>query len=301
MAKEATAKKVTGKAKAAKAPKEPKAAQALVVVKSGAMSTDVGPAVVMGLAKTYEQEEKANEMLNQVKGKRYDLLSNTTLAIAKAFKADDTISAASAFSADKKEVQKLNDQLLIALGIREYADVKGKQKLVYSKTVSRYFPGPKDEKGKPETVRKATLRSNVIHMIKKCAQAAVTIHEKGVKASMDPESGTLRISGPEVQKTFGASEVLLNEKQTVQHGETATQLSERPSFQALANMSAADHGATTKQGSSDRTNKVVTDPEAVIEQLCKQLVTAIGKLKEVTERQKVALESAASAIDAKLA
>lgn len=306
MAKQAqTAKKAlgtTGKAKAARAPKEPKPEAALVTVNDKALSIEVGPVVIASLAKTYEDEQKATSMLQAVQGKRYDLLSNTTLAIAKAFSADESIDPAAAFTQDRKEAQKLNDQLLIALGVREYVDVKGKQKLVYTKAVSRYFPGPKDAKDDPKTVQKSTLRSNFIHLVKKCAQAAVTIHEKGVTAAYDEEAKTLRISGPTVQKAFGASEVLLNEKQRIEtsNGKDPLQLEQRPSFQALANLSAADHGAVVKSGNNDRTKKQILDPQEAMEELATTVVNAISKLKTVTPRIKVSLERMFSAIDKKL-
>jgi hypothetical protein len=291
MAKKAEAKKP------AKAAKEAPS-QELVEVNSKAMSADVGPMIVASLADTYKVEQEAHDKLQQIERKRYDLLSNTTQAIVKAYMADDQIDPASAFSADKKTVQYLNDQIMIALGVKEYQDVKGKQKLVYAKSVAKYFPAAKDPKGDPKTQQKATLRSNFIHMLKKCQQAATAIVDNDIETELDKESGTLLISGPIVAKVFGAEEVLLNEKQTVaaSNGAEPTTLKERPSFQALANIAAQDHGVVMKKRGDARV-QTVTDPEVAIESLCHTLVQAVSKLKVPTERQRKALESAQSAID----
>lgn len=294
MAKKAV--KKTAKAKEGKAPAQ---AQELIAVSSKALSTDLGPVIVASLAKTYDEEAKANEMLKGVDAKRYDLLANTTMAIVKAYEADESISSSAAFSPDKKTVQKLNDQLCIALGVREYQDIKGKQKLVYSKAVSRYFPTAKDPKGAEATVRKATLRSNFVHMLKKCAQAATAIVEKDMEASVDKETGTLLISGPTVEKAFGVKEVLLNEKQNIKVDgqEKPLELKQRPSFTALGNIAAVEHGAVIKGGSSDRTKKAIVDPDLAMESLADTVVKAVSRLSKLTDKQRTALESMQSAID----
>lgn len=281
--------------------KAPKAApvQDLITVENKALSTDLGPVIIATLAKTYDDEAKANEMLKGIDAKRYDLLANTTMAIVKAYEADDSISSSAAFSPDKKVVQKLNDQLTIALGVREYQEVKGKQKLVYAKAVAKYFPTAKDPKGAPATVRKATLRSNFIHMLKKCAQAATAIVEKDMDAKMDTEAGTLLISGPTVEKAFGVKEVLLNEKQNikVEGQDKPLELKQRPSFTALGNIAAVDHGAVIKGGSSDRTKKAIVDPDLAMESLADTVVKAVSRLSKLTDKQRTALESIKSAVD----
>jgi hypothetical protein len=274
-----------------------KPAKELVTVKQGALSLDVGPTVIAGLHKSMVDEEKANKLMEDVKSKRYDLLAQTTLAIVKAAKADNTIDLVAALSGDPKLMGKLNDQLGLALGFREVIQTGEKKRIAYSKAVSKYFPSPKDDKNSIETKRKSTLRSNFLHMLKKCAQTACAIVEKDIHAKMDKDSGTLLISGPTVEKTFGAKEVLLNEKQVVQTGNTSTQLKEKPSFTALAAVAAEAHGAVVKRGSNTRGTKVVTDPDQVIEQLAASLVAAVNNIKDKpSERQRAALKSVQSAI-----
>jgi hypothetical protein len=126
-----------------------------------------------------------------------------------------------AFGGDKKAQNKLNDQLMIALGIREKVEDGDKERLVYSKAVQKFFPSAKDPKDDPVTKQKSTLRSNFLHLIKKAQQVAAGIIEKGMTAEHDKASGTLRLSGSAVKAQFGADKVLLDEKITVQEGGTA--------------------------------------------------------------------------------
>lgn len=291
--------KKPAKAKNAKAKKTPKT-QDLITINPAALSITVGPTVIAGLAKTYKEEAKAHAMLEGIKTKRYDLLSDTTLAIVKLLKSDKSVDMSAPFSDDKKANTKFNEQVMIALGVKEYVDTgKGRKKLEYTKAVSKMFPTAKDQG--EELQAKKTLRSNFVHMLKKCAQTAVSLVEKKIEATRDDASGTLKISGPAVMENFGAKEVLLNEKQTVKTGDKpgdSMQLKEKPSFQAVANLAAADHGAVTKKGSSDRTNKVVTDPEQAIASLADMMVKAISKLNgKASDATRKALEGVRSAID----
>lgn len=296
----APAKKATptnGKEAAKPAPAV-KEEQALIVLKAKALSTNVGPAVIAGLAKTYEDEEQAQAMLAEVKQKNYDLLAQTTEAIIKLAKNDSQVDLSAAFGNDKKASNKLNDQIGLALGFREYEDVKGKKRIIFAKAVQKYFPSPDDEKGTTAAKRKQTLRSNFIHMVKKCAQAADSILQKDIKATIDKKSGTLKLSGPAIKKEFGQETVLLNEKLTVGEGDNAVQLNKRPSFQAVANIGAAKHGAAVSGGSNTRGAKVQTNPDEAIETVCSSLVSMIAKIKTPTERQLKALKSVYNAMDA---
>lgn len=131
-------------------------------IKSGAISKDVGPLVIAGLAKAYEDEAKANALIDAVKSKRYDLLAMTTQAIVKAAKADDSIDLSAAFKDNKKAINMMNAQIGLALGFREVETTgegdKAKSRLVYAKSVSKYFPTARDPKDAPATIQKSTLR-----------------------------------------------------------------------------------------------------------------------------------------------
>ena len=286
-------------AKKGKAKASAKTEQALITVEANAMSRDVGPVVVATLADTYAKENKAQGMLQEVRTKRYDLLSNTTKAIVKAAINDTSVDLSKAFDPDKKTAQALNEQLQIALGIREYQTVGDKKRLVYTKDVQRFFPQPKDKKDDPKTQQKATLRSNFIHLLKKCSQAACAIVDNKIEHDLDKDSGTLLISGAFVEKKFGQADVLLDERQTIPfdngNGGTTIQLKERPSFTALANIAAQDHGAVLKKKPEPKSKAV--DPDTAVTSLCATLVKAINKLDKVTETQRKALESVRSALD----
>lgn len=286
----------------AKASKASKATPvAIVHVNAGALSTSVGPMVVAGLAKSYHDEQKAASLMEGVKSKRYDLMAATTEAIVKAAKSDKTIDLTAAFADDKKAQERLNTQIGLALGIRAYVENdKGKPRLIYAKEVQKFFPSPKDTKGDPATVQKATLRSNFIHMLKKCAQAASAVVEMKLTMENDKTAGTLKLSGPGIVETFGAKEVLLNEKQTVPGvaGGESTQLKAKPSFTKLADMAAAAHGKERKRRIQTTGTATPVDADTAMESLCSSLVSAISKAETpLSSRMQKALESARSAID----
>lgn len=285
-----------------KVKKEPKPVKALVTVNKGALSLDVGPAVVAGLAKSYGDEAKAQELMQGVLAKRYDLLANTTQAIVKAAMADTSIDLSASFSGDKGKNNILNDQIGLALGIREVieeTDLGGNvhKRLVYSKAVAKYFPQPKDVKDAPETVRKATLRSNFTHMVKKCAQAAAAIVEQGITVVKDKGTGTLQLTGPAIEKKFGQSSVLLDEKLTIGTGDAAIKLKEKPSFTAIAKMGAEAAGKTLETRKDSRVSSNAVDPETAIQSICNSLVQAVSKLTgPPSGKTKASLESVQSAL-----
>lgn len=298
----AAPKNTKGKAAAETQSGDDKGMALVPTIKAGALSKDVGPMVIAGLAKAYDDEEKANKLIDDVKKKRYDLLANTTQAIVKAAKADDTINLAAAFKDDKKAINLLNAQLGLALGFREVETTgtgdNAKARLVFAKTVTKYFPSPKDAKGTAEYNRKATTRSNFMHMLKKCSQAAHAIVIKDLEVKKDDKTGTLLITGPEVTKTFGADSVLLDEKLTVGEGEAEKKLKKKPSFTALAEMGAAAEGKVIAKRGQTGTSGTAVDASTAILSLCNSIVAALPKLKDKPDAKlQEALKAARTAID----
>lgn len=255
------------------------------VIKAGALSVDVGPKVIAGMFDSYVKEEQANKLIAEIETKRFDMLASLTSACIKAAKADPTINLAVTFEGDKKKMSLLNDQLGLALGFRvvtETDDGKGnkKQSISYAPSVTKFLPGAKEDKNSEEYKRKNTVRSNFLHMLKKCAQAASGAVAAGVTVKTDTKSGTLQISGPAVQKQFGKETVLLNDKITVGEGDKATKLKEKPSFTALGRMGAAAAGKTLEIRKDSRVAGNAVDPDTALQSICATLVQAIGKLKE---------------------
>lgn len=273
-------------------------------IKAGAISKDVGPMVIMGLAKAYEDEAKANALIDAVKAKRYDLLAATTQAIVKAAKADDSIDLSAAFKDNKKALNMMNAQIGLALGFREVETTgegdKAKSRLVYAKSVSKYFPTAKDPKDAPATIQKATTRSNFMHMIKKCAMASHAIVLNDLDVKKDVKTGTLLISGPEITKTFGTESVLLDEKITVGEGETKTKLKKKPSFTALGEMAAASEGKVVAKRGQSGTSGTAIDPGMAIQSICTSLLTTLPKIKTLDPKTAESLKAARSAIDSAL-
>lgn len=308
--------KGTGKDKTVKGPKPantkgaviaPEATEKNVIatVKTGALSTDIGPMVISGLSTAYVEEAKANAIIESVKTKRYDLLSAMTMAIVKAGKADDTINLAAAFKDDKKGASLLNDQLGLALGFREVTTVgegdKAKQKIGYAKTVLKFFPGPKDEKDGPDYNRKATTRSNFLHMLKKCAQAAHGIIVSDLTMTKDKTSGTLRLEGPSLTKQFGAASVLLDEKLTVKDEKGETKLKERPSFTSIARMGAEAEGKVLPTRKQSGVGGPAIDVDIALQSLCNSLTAALSKITTKPNAKSIeALKVAQAAITEKL-
>lgn len=296
------------KSEASKTEKAPKEVKAVAIVNSKALSVDVGPAVIAGLAKSYQDEAKANELMQAVESKRYDLLAQTTAAIVKAAKADQNIDLSAAFSGDAKKMNLLNDQIGLALGFREVTVLPATDKAAeikrigYAKSVQKYFPGPKDDKNSKEGKQKATLRSNFLHLVKKCAQAASGIIATDTEIVTDKASGTLQLTGPAIKKTFGAETVLLNEKQTVGEGEAAVKLTAKPSFTAVAKIGAEAAGKTLQTRKDSRVATNATDPAVAVQNIAKSLADACAKLKlPADDATKRSLSIAQSAIDKVLA
>lgn len=289
-------------------PEPTKAVQAVVIIPSinkGALSTDVGPRVIVGLAKAYNDEQQAKQLLAGVDAKRYDLLGETTMAIVKAAKADKSIDLNVSFGADKVGKNRLGDQLRLALGISEVVTVgKGdtaKKKIAYATAVKDYFPQPGENKDSEIYKRKNTLRTNFSHILTKCTQTAAGILERGIDAKMDKKAGTLMLSGPEIKKQFGASSVHLNEKQVVQNGKTAVELTAKPSFTAIQAKAAERHGKVLHRGSNTRGVSAQLGEKGLdgaVEAVCKSLVSIIAKLGDkISDKSKAALEGARSALD----
>lgn len=305
--------KATGTDKATKGAKpegvkaEEKApAREVVSIKSGALSVDVGPNVLAGLAKAYDSELKANAIMMEVESKRYDLLAQLTAAIVKAAKADETIDLSVAFSTDnKKALNVLNDQIGLALGYREKVmttDAGGNEipRIQIAKAAAKFLASdPKLDKESPQAKRLNTLRTNFAHTVKKCIMAASGIIEKDITFKPDA-SGTLQISGPEVKKAFGVESVLLNEKQMLPSEGDAepVKLAQKPSFTALARMGAEAAGKVLAVRPQTGIAGAATDPGKLVQDIAKSLANACSKLKlPADDETKRALSVALSAID----
>lgn len=286
-----------------KAKAEPEQALVIPVIKTKALSKDIGPVVVAALAKIQADETQAKAVLEGVQHKRHDLQARLTLAIVKAATADNTIKLADIFSADKKAKMLLGNQIGIALGYREVFTVgegsKAKQTISWSTPCKQYFPNADDkDKDSPEAIAKNTFRTNWTHRITQCIQTACGIMERKLKAEMDKGTNALRLSGPGVKEQFGAASVVLNEKQNVGEGKNAVKLKEKPSFTAIAVRASEAHGNVRMQKSTARAT-VTVDPDKAIQGMAAAFVAACEKLdpNKLIGVTRAALESVQSAVD----
>ena len=301
----------TGKTETKKGPVTEKSAGAAIVsVKASALSVDVGPAVIAGLASTFKEEEKMLELQRGIESKRYDLLAQTTQAILKAATADESIDLSVAFAGDSKKMKILNDQLGLALGFREVTVLPATKeggpevkRITWAKAVHKFFPTAKDtNKDSAEYKRKDTLRSNFLHMVKKCAQAANGIMVSDAKVAVDKESGTLQLSGPAIQEKFGQETIILNEKQVIGEGENKVKLAAKPSYTAVAALGAEAAGKVLQTRKDSRIASNAVDPATAVRSIAKSLADACGKLKlPADDETKRALSIAQNAIDKVLA
>jgi hypothetical protein len=284
----------------------------IAVVKSTAISANVGPTVLALLDTANRNEEKYKELRQDVQDKRYDAMAALTMGIVKAAKADGSIDLTPACSDKHPGMARLNDQLGLALDFKEVVTLgegaKAKQAIRYNGRAAKFVSPGKDATDL-EKRRANTLRSNFVTMVKKCAQAAEHILTEKVVAKADQKAGTLLLSGPSIKREFGADSVLLDGKQTVEiknkKGEVVGEkkLKAKPSFQALADRAAAAHGKITVArggmiGGRVDSRKQQLDPASYIASVAKVFIQACERIKgQPSEDTKRSLESVRSAID----
>jgi hypothetical protein len=284
----------------------------IVKVNPKAMQVEVGPKVIGMLDRALTDADKAFDYAESAKSKKYDALANMTMGIFNAAKADTNIDLSAAFSGDRKRMEKLNNQLGIALGYREVTTVadgdRQVQRVVLAKSVARYFPSATENKDSPEYQRKNTFRSNFTTTVKQCAQAAEGLRQANVKAEIDEKAGTLRISGPKVKEVFGQDNVLLNENASQFGKEKDKVLTAKPSFTAIRALGGDAHDAPVHRGTNTRGTTIgasapkPTDPDTNMVSLAHMLIQGLGKLEgPVSDKVREALGQVVNAVQARLA
>lgn len=244
----------------------------LVTVNKGALATSVGPAAIAELAKLQNAERKAEETFEHIYQRRdYDIPAAITEAIVKAARADKAIDLSNVYGT-KEQVTTINAQVCIVLGIREYDD---KDKLIWSKAVRKYFPAPGDKADDEATMVKASFRTNFLHKLRLCIQAAHAIVSKEI--DMKRSNGTLLLTGKAVEKTFGAPSVLLNERQT----QNEVELKARPSFAATARLGAPENKKATAGNTRVAKEKPTgTTPQEAVRSIGDSLLRALNKVRQ---------------------
>jgi len=243
----------------------------LYEVDKGALSVTVGPACVAELAKTMKEEAKVVDALDAIDRRmNYDIPAMLTEAIVKAAKADKSIDLADVYGT-KDRVTVLNGKLGIALGLREIVtDDKDKQKLIWAKSLNKYFPAPGDKPEDETTVQKNTFRTNFLHKLKLCVQAAHTIVSKNIEIKRT--DNTLRLTGPAVEKEFGATSVLLNEKRT----QDEVELKAKPSFTSAAKLGAPKEAKVGRV--TAKSEPTHTSPQEAVRSIADSLLRALDKI-----------------------
>lgn len=264
---------------------------AVIHLNSKALSPEVGAVIVKAFHEAYTLDADIVKMKAKSEQNKHSVLASMTGAIIKAVNADDSINLADVFSGDQKKMNFLNDQLMIAMGIREQVNVakdgkEPKYKIGYTKAVADVFPSAKDDKDSDEWKAKNNFRSNFAHQIKRASQAAYGAIEEGIEVKMDNKAGTLKLTGKAVQKHFGQESVLLNEKQTITVGTgdkaQKIKLAAKPSFTEIANIGAASAGKALKSRqdrSNNKTGTAAVDASDALSVIAGEFVKALNLFK----------------------
>jgi hypothetical protein len=294
-------------AKKAKEAQKEESAALVPVISAKAMSKDIGPLVLKQWAQMYDTEQEVEKVLMQVDAKRYDLLSHLTVGIVKAARNEKSIDLTVAFMdgpEGAKAMGHLNDQIGLALGFKEVQTInqgtpQEKKRVAWSKDVASIVLASPEEKGTPAGKRKETIRSNFGHALKKCIRTACGIIENKIDAKMDKKEGTLLLSGPAIKSQFGAPSVHLNEKQKVldEEGKVVRELTERPSFTAIAAKAAEAHGAVVKRGSNTRGKKIITNPTQALADIAKSFISIVNKIGTPNDKQIEVLKGVRDVLD----
>lgn len=294
-------KKVPPKATATASPVDVGVSGSLIpVLKSTALSTDVGAKVVAWIADARRFDDEAASLVKSGETTRRQGLELMTMGIVKAVRADSSINLATVFEEKKSPTRaRMYNQLYIGLGFKTPVDMgKGKKRLDWTKDVAPYVAP--ENANDPTRQQKDHVRQNLAHQLTKAIHASIKIVEAKIDIRRD-KSGVVMLTGPAIKSHFGEASVLLNEKQTVKTldkkgnvtGEKT--LKAKPSFTEIARMGAESHGKimTTRVDS----RAVVADPAKHVADLCGMIVKALEKINEPDDAMRTSLESVRSAIE----
>lgn len=268
-----------------------------------AVSKDIGPKVVAGFAKTQQDEAAYKQLGAAIQTNNKANMAMLTAAIVKAAINDPkNFDLGISFSNDKGDKERLNDNICLAVGIKEIVQVgdgpKAPKTVQWAKSVGNFFPMPGEDRNAPEIRKKETFRSNFSHTMTTAVKAACTIVSEKMKVSQDANTGVLMISGPAVQRQFGAKTVALDGRKVVGEGDEKVTLKDTPSYAAVVAMSQEKHtGTPTVRASGTRTSTVSGD-NAII-QMAKQMAASVQKLETISDKVREALYAMVEAVEAK--
>lgn len=279
-------------------------------VNSKALSKDVGPAAVKLAFQSETDAVKAQQLGEQAKKSKYAVMAMLTQAIVKAARADKTIdltATAKSGPDGAKAMNTLNDQIGLALGLREVITVgegdKAKEKVVWTAAVKAFFVPDTADKDSDLYKKVTAFRGNFVTQMKRAAMAAMGIVTRDIETKIDKESGTLLLSGPEIKKQFGQPSVLLNERQTVANtkkGGDDIKLKEKPSFTAIAaKAKEAAGGAPVNRSSNTRgaAAQSVSNPGLALAGICKAMIEALQRTKDPTKAMIQSVKSVESTVE----
>lgn len=284
-------------------------AVAAPVLKPGAMSVDLGPAIAQSIAKFTEADAELQRQKADFNERDYKVSAMITTACVKMTLADPTVDFTVIMGKDKVAKEELNKRVYFGLGLKEMSTrgKAGKEEQVFDwvkSTAVGQLLGD-NEKDTPEIkAKKSDYRKNLMHKLAQCQKAALfLIENKNIKATHHEESGTLLLTGPGVQSIYGAPTVLLNQsvKQPLRDAEgndqgSKVQLKAKPSYTDLARRASEAHGKVIMTRADSRP-KQFDDQHAQVVHFCDMFMKILEKYQSPNEAATKALEDLANAIE----
>lgn len=267
-----------------------------------AMAINVGEKAVQAFKMTKDLEQQRLDIVDRVNAVAGQTNAMLTETFFNAAKADPSIKLGDIHAEDERSTKELRQKLEVAVGIKvATVNDDGTVKVEYSPWAKNYFPqyGEKEaDEGLWRT--KENFRSNFATAFTKCIKAAHACIAKDLQISKDQATGTLLITGKAIKERFNVDSVALNEKREVKDGDKTVKLNKIPSYTELARMSTESVGKTLKTRVDSRAKEVNALNESDVAAAVKSLTIALGKVQDIGDELRTAIEALADACDGAL-
>jgi len=278
--------------------------KAVAFVNPTAISADVGQKAVEQIVAQSLLDKQIEDQTAENEVAKGETVKQLTMAFAKAATIDKNIHLGWVNTGTKADIEKLYDQLRVAIGIK-VVDVKedGAQDVRYADWTREHFRWPGDHKDDPLFKKREEFRSNFMAQFKKAVHAADTIVSLDVKANDPGQGKPLLVSGKAVKERFQQDEVVLDGRREIKGADNkVTKLAKIPSFKELGQISIdKSKKQTGAQVPPTVSAPGATPKEADMIEGVDALTGAVDRLKGFGDALASALERLQSAIEAAIA
>ena len=244
-------------------------------VAAKAMSADVGLPVLRSLAGAAKDETQMQKFQRASQMKKYQAKSALVEAAIKFVRNTPNLDLTALF--DKKATAakiRLNDMLRLAVGTHEIVEKPdGTRTIVVTKAAAAFLPSGTEKKDTAAYKQKDATRANFSRLVTQSMIAAAGAFDLEANVQMDEKTKTLRLSGPKVEKTFGVSEVLLNDQQT-------EEMKAKPSYTTLADIAAKNRNVDRPSSAAKASGSSPAAPANTIEAfaaICNSFITSLNR------------------------